>query len=53
MIAFHDIVKHPKETGCEVSEFWNEVKNNSEYVSVEIIHDKEQTSCGIGVLVRK
>jgi predicted O-methyltransferase YrrM len=53
MIAFHDIVEHPKETGCEVSKFWNEVKYNTEYKSVEIIHDSKQTSCGIGVLIKR
>jgi predicted O-methyltransferase YrrM len=37
MIAFHDIVKHPPETGCKVSRFWNEIKNGYEHF--EIIND--------------
>lgn len=53
IIAFHDIVKHPKETGCEVNRFWNEVKSLPKYESSEIIHDKNQESCGIGILKRK
>ena len=28
IVAFHDIVLHPPETGCEVNRFWNEIKHN-------------------------
>jgi predicted O-methyltransferase YrrM len=26
LIAFHDILPHPKETGCEVDQFWTALK---------------------------
>jgi predicted O-methyltransferase YrrM len=48
MIVFHDIVVHPRETGCEVSRFWEEVKQGKRYT--EIVEDWNQGSCGIGVL---
>lgn len=48
IIAFHDIVEHPPETGCEVSRFWNEIK--SSYEHVEIVKDWNQKWAGIGVL---
>ena len=48
IIAFHDIVPHPPETGCEVSKFWNEVKQYFKYI--EIIQDQNQNWAGIGVL---
>ncbi|KSW10801.1 methyltransferase [Pyrodictium occultum] len=32
IIAFHDIVPHLPETGCEVNKFWNEIKNNYKYL---------------------
>jgi predicted O-methyltransferase YrrM len=47
-VAFHDIVEHPAETGCEVSRFWNEIK--SCYRHAEIINDRKQGWAGIGVL---
>ncbi len=53
MVAFHDIVVHPEETGCEVSKFWNEVKMKSEYRSKEIIYNSKQTNCGIGILIKR
>ncbi|MCS7366302.1 MAG: class I SAM-dependent methyltransferase [archaeon YNP-WB-062] len=37
IIAFHDIVQHPPETGCEVSGFWNEIKLRYKYR--EIVED--------------
>jgi predicted O-methyltransferase YrrM len=48
LIAFHDIVEHPPETGCEVSRFWNEIK--AEYKYVEIVKDWNQRWAGIGIL---
>ena len=48
MIAFHDIVKHPPETGCKVSRYWNEIKNGYEHF--KIIKDWKQNWVGIGVL---
>lgn len=48
VIAFHDIALHPKETGCAVHSFWAEVKKDYRYK--EIVADKDQTGCGIGVL---
>ncbi len=48
IIAFHDIVIHPPETGCEVSKFWDEIKKKYEYV--EIIEDQNQDWGGIGLL---
>jgi predicted O-methyltransferase YrrM len=48
VIAFHDICPHPPETGCEVSQFWNEVKQRHKYA--EIVEDWNQKWAGIGVL---
>jgi cephalosporin hydroxylase len=48
VIAFHDICPHPPETGCEVSRFWNEVKQRHKYA--EIVEDWNQKWAGIGVL---
>jgi len=48
IVALHDIVEHPAETGCEVSRFWNEIK--SCYTHAEIIKDRKQGWAGIGVL---
>jgi len=48
MIAFHDIVPHPPETGCEVSRFWREIKNR--YSHLEIIKDLRQKWAGIGLI---
>jgi predicted O-methyltransferase YrrM len=49
VIAFHDIVEHPPESGCDVSRFWNEIKKNYES-SEEIIKDRKQGWAGIGVI---
>lgn len=51
IIAFHDIAVHPPETGCEVSKFWNEIKERYDYI--EIIKDQDQNWAGIGVLFIK
>lgn len=48
LIAFHDIIKHPPEANCNVSKFWDEVKNK--YKSVEIVNNKNQKWAGIGVI---
>ena len=48
IVAFHDIAKHPPETGCNVNEFWNEIKNINE--SLEIIEDTNLKWGGIGVI---
>jgi predicted O-methyltransferase YrrM len=48
IVAFHDIAEHPKETGCDVARFWNEVKTS--YRHEEIIENREQRGWGIGVL---
>jgi predicted O-methyltransferase YrrM len=48
IVAFHDIGEHPKETGCDVARFWNEVKTS--YRHEEIIENPEQRGWGIGVL---
>jgi predicted O-methyltransferase YrrM len=48
LIAFHDIVFHPSETGCEVNKFWDEIK--SSYRHKEIVSDQNQNWAGIGVV---
>ncbi len=48
VIAFHDICRHPPETGCEVNKFWCEIKE--QYVHDEVIKDNKQGWAGIGVI---
>lgn len=48
LIAFHDIIEHPPETGCNVNKFWNEIKYDYKYI--EIIEDIKQDWAGIGVI---
>ena len=48
IVAFHDIAETPTGAGCEVHRFWNEIKNEYEYL--EIIEDIKQKWAGIGVL---
>jgi predicted O-methyltransferase YrrM len=48
IIAFHDIVPHPPESGCEVSKFFNEIKYS--YRFHEIVKDWNQRWAGIGVI---
>jgi predicted O-methyltransferase YrrM len=48
IIAFHDIAPHPPETKCEVSKFWNEIKDS--YTHLEIVKDWSQNWAGIGVI---
>jgi len=49
LIAFHDIVVHPIETGCGVSQLWDELKQAG-YKYDEIVADVNQDWGGIGVL---
>lgn len=51
IIAFHDIVEHPPETGCEVHRFWREIKNS--YHHQEIVKDWNQGWAGIGVILKE
>lgn len=48
ILAFHDIVRHPADSGCEVERFWNEIKEDYEYS--EIIKNRNQGWGGIGLL---
>jgi predicted O-methyltransferase YrrM len=50
VVAFHDIVEHAAEGGCEVSGFWNEVRHRGE--TSEFVNDWHQQWGGIGVLYR-
>jgi len=47
-IAFHDIVPHPPEDGCQVNKFWNEIKNR--YKAIEFVEDWNQKWGGIGLI---
>lgn len=40
IVAFHDIIDHKKETKCEVSKFWAQVKQHYRYH--EIVADRSQ-----------
>jgi len=53
LLAFHDIVVHPEEVGCEVSKFWGEVTASTKYKHTLIVNDPKQTSCGIGILTEE
>jgi len=48
MVAFHDIVEHKPEVGCEVDRFWKEIKQKHRHV--EIVQDWNQKWAGIGVI---
>jgi cephalosporin hydroxylase len=48
VIAIHDITEHPAARGCDVSQFWNQVRQ--QYRHTEIISDRQQGWAGIGVL---
>ena len=48
LIAFHDVVLHPANTGCEVSKFWEEIKER--YECVEFVSDWGQAWAGIGTI---
>jgi predicted O-methyltransferase YrrM len=47
LIVFHDVAEHTDRT-CEVSRFWNEVKQR--YRHTEVIRDRNQGWAGIGLL---
>ena len=46
--ALHDIAEHDLRSSCKVNKFWNELKNDHEYL--EIIKDRKQKWAGIGVI---
>lgn len=48
LIAFHDICRHPPETGCDVFTFWKEIKHS--YPHEELIKNPKQNWAGIGLL---
>jgi predicted O-methyltransferase YrrM len=48
VVAFHDIVPYPLDSGCEVSKFWNELKNTQG--AREIVNDLRLRWGGIGLL---
>jgi len=48
IIALHDIVPHPQETGCEVNRLWNEIR--CKYQNLEIVKDWKQGWAGIGII---
>ena len=50
IIALHDIVEHPKETGCGAAKFWREIKKD--YKKREIIKEEDQKWAGIGVIYK-
>jgi predicted O-methyltransferase YrrM len=48
LAAFHDIVPHPPETGCEVNDYWQELKET--FAHQEIVADRAEAWGGIGVI---
>lgn len=48
IIAFHDVVQHPKKAGCEVKRLFDEVKRG--YRHKEIIENPRQGWAGIGII---
>lgn len=54
VIAFHDILFHPKVPDCQVDKFWNEIKD--EYNSVEFIQRGDDRGWGewggIGIIYK-
>ncbi|MFO7796125.1 MAG: class I SAM-dependent methyltransferase [Promethearchaeia archaeon] len=48
LIAFHDIIDHPKELNCEVSKLWNEIKND--FKTIELIENNSEKWGGIGII---
>lgn len=51
LVAFHDVVRHPRETGCEVDRLWREVKRGRKHREfVEAKKPGEPRWGGIGVL---
>jgi predicted O-methyltransferase YrrM len=50
MVAFHDILDHNPDSGCEVATFWNEIKDDYRHVELAVAHYRWG---GIGVLWKK
>lgn len=48
IIAFHDIVKHGEGSGCDVDEYYNELKLR--FPSLDIVENYEQQWAGIGLI---
>ncbi len=48
IIAFHDIVPHPPESGREISRFWENIKSGYHYE--EVVKDWNQGWAGIGII---
>ena len=48
IVAFHDIMYHPKVPDCQVDKLWKEIKDK--YVSLEFIDPNDPTWAGIGVI---
>jgi predicted O-methyltransferase YrrM len=48
IVAFHDIAENPRDSRCEVVNFWNEIKQ--QYPHREMIENPSQGWAGIGVL---
>jgi len=53
IIAFHDIVVHPTQIGCDVNKLWDEIKESKKYDYTEVVSDWNQGMCGIGILQRR
>ncbi len=49
MIAFHDIIEHPPDSICKVSDFWNEIKEKYEFQ--EFFSNIDEKWAGIGVII--
>jgi predicted O-methyltransferase YrrM len=50
LIAFHDILEHPPESGCEVASYWYEIRDGYEYREIAA---PPWSWGGIGVLWQK
>ena len=48
VVALHDIVPHPRETGCRVHDFWKEIREI--FKTEELVEDWGQGRAGIGVI---
>ncbi len=48
MVAFHDIVPHLAEAGCEVTQLWEEMKYG--YDHMELVENQSQNWAGIGII---
>jgi predicted O-methyltransferase YrrM len=50
IVAFHDIMPHSADSGCEVSRFWNEVKHSHKQLEIVKPWNQEWGPMGIGLL---